>query len=53
LSGRQSVRIIHGFGTGTVRTIIRDQAARHPLVKSFHAAPPTEGGDGATIIDLK
>jgi len=53
LSGRGSVRIIHGFGTGTVRAIIRDQAARHPLVKSFRAAPSSEGGDGATIIDLK
>jgi DNA mismatch repair protein MutS2 len=53
LSGRRSVRIIHGFGTGTVRAIIRDQAARHQLVKSFHAAAPDEGGDGATIIELK
>ena len=53
LCGRQSVRIIHGFGTGTVRSIIRDLAAGHPLVKSFHPAPPNEGGDGATIIDLK
>jgi len=53
LSGRRSVRIIHGFGTGTVRSIIRDLASGHPLVKSFHPAPPNEGGDGATIIDLK
>jgi len=53
LGWRRSVRIIHGFGTGTVRTIIRDQAASHPLVQSFHAAPPEEGGDGATIIELK
>lgn len=53
LSGRRSVRIIHGFGTGTVRTIIRDRAASHPLVQSFHAAPPNEGGDGATIVELK
>ena len=53
LSGRRTVRIIHGFGTGTVRTIIRDQATHHPLVKSFHAAPQSEGGDGATIIELR
>ncbi|MCL1885479.1 MAG: endonuclease MutS2 [Dehalococcoidia bacterium] len=53
LSGRRNVRIIHGFGTGAVRTIIRDQAACHPLVKSFHAAASDEGGDGATIIELK
>ncbi|MCL2281079.1 MAG: Smr/MutS family protein, partial [Dehalococcoidia bacterium] len=53
LSGRQSVRIIHGFGTGAVRTIIRDQAANHSLVKSFHTAAHDDGGDGATIIELK
>jgi DNA mismatch repair protein MutS2 len=53
LGGRRSVRIIHGFGTGTVRSIIREQAAHHPLVKSFHSAPPNEGGDGATIIEMK
>ena len=53
LSGRRSVRIIHGFGTGTVRSIVREQAARHPLVKSFHSAEPNEGGDGATIVELK
>jgi len=53
LSGRQSVRIIHGFGTGTVRAIIREQAANHPLVKSFRPATRDDGGDGATIIELK
>jgi DNA mismatch repair protein MutS2 len=29
------VRIIHGFGTGVVRQIVRDILASHPLVKSF------------------
>jgi len=53
LSGLLSVRIIHGFGTGTVRNIIREQAATHPLVKTFHAAPHNEGGEGATIAELK
>jgi DNA mismatch repair protein MutS2 len=53
LGALRQVRVIHGFGTGTVRAIIREQAAHHPLVKSFHGAPPDEGGDGATIIELK
>ena len=47
------VRIIHGFGTGAVRSIVRELASRHPLVRSFHSAEQNEGGDGATIITLK
>ncbi len=47
------VRIIHGFGTGVVRSIVRDMAGRHPLAKNFKNAEQNEGGDGATIIYLK
>ncbi|QNT76413.1 endonuclease MutS2 [Dehalogenimonas etheniformans] len=47
------VRIIHGFGTGAVRSIVRELSSRHPLVASFHSAPRDQGGDGATILRLK
>ena len=47
------VRIIHGFGTGAVRSIVREMAGRHPLVKSFKSAEQNEGGDGATVINLR
>ncbi len=47
-----AVRIIHGFGTGTVRQIVRDALSAHPLVKSFSAGRKEEGGDGATIVQL-
>ena len=47
------VRIIHGFGTGAVRSIVRELAAKHPLVASFHSAPRDQGGDGATVMRLK
>jgi DNA mismatch repair protein MutS2 len=50
LSGMSSVRIIHGKGTGALRAAVREQLARHPLVKSYVSAPPQEGGDGATIV---
>ncbi len=46
------LRIVHGYGTGTVRQITRDFLARHPLVKSFRPGNPNEGGDGATIVQL-
>jgi DNA mismatch repair protein MutS2 len=45
-------RIIHGIGTGTVRNIVRDFLASHPLVKSFRSGGHDEGGDGATIVSL-
>ena len=45
-------RIIHGIGTGTVRNIVRDFLASHPLVKSFRSGERGEGGDGATIVRL-
>lgn len=54
LKGFSRVRIIHGFGGGTLRKVVRDFAASHPkLVKSFEAAGETEGMGGATIFYLK
>ncbi|MFC1972445.1 Smr/MutS family protein, partial [Chloroflexota bacterium] len=52
LSNLAEARIIHGYGTGTVRQIVRDSLARHPLVKSFRSGERNEGGDGATIATL-
>jgi DNA mismatch repair protein MutS2 len=46
------VRIIHGLATGTVRNIVRELLAGHPLVKSFRSGERSEGGDGATVVTL-
>jgi DNA mismatch repair protein MutS2 len=51
-SNLPEVRIIHGIATGTVRNIVREFLARHPLVKSFRAGERNEGGDGATIVRM-
>ena len=52
MSGMSSVRIVHGKGTGALRSAVREQLAHHPLVKSYTSAPPKEGGDGVTIVKL-
>ncbi|MFQ6117995.1 MAG: Smr/MutS family protein, partial [Candidatus Bipolaricaulia bacterium] len=44
--------IIHGKGSGTLRRAIREHLKELPFVKDFHSAPPREGGDGVTIVEL-
>ena len=53
LEGKQAVRIIHGFGTGTLRKAIREHLRKHPAVKSWRPGADNEGGDGATIAVLE
>jgi DNA mismatch repair protein MutS2 len=52
LCGLSRVRIIHGIGTGTVRQIVREILASHPLVASFQPGEQGEGGDGVTIVSM-
>ena len=52
LSALSRVRIIHGIGTGTVRQIVREALASHPLVTSFQPGEQDEGGDGVTIVSM-
>jgi DNA mismatch repair protein MutS2 len=46
------IRIIHGIGTGTVRKIVRELLASHPLVKCYRPGKHGEGSEGATIVQL-
>ena len=46
------VCIIHGYATGTVRQVVREILASHPLVKAFQPGEKGEGGDGVTIVQL-
>jgi len=52
LEGKQAVRIIHGFGTGTLRKAIREHLRKHPAVRSWRPGAENEGGDGATVAML-
>jgi DNA mismatch repair protein MutS2 len=52
-SGLPFVRIIHGKGTGALRQVVRDILNDHPAVASHQLAPREQGGDGATVANLR
>lgn len=53
LSGIKNVTIIHGKGTGVLRSGIMQLLKGHPNLKSYRVGGYHEGGTGATIVELK
>ncbi len=53
LSGLPNVRIVHGKGTGALRSGIHKFLKTHPHVKSFRIGTFGEGEMGVTIVELK
>ena len=51
--GLLQVSIIHGFGTGVIRKMVRDFLKTSPFVESYRYGTGNEGGQGATIVILK
>lgn len=49
----ESVRIIHGKGTGALRQAVHDTLRRHKRVKSFRLGRYGEGETGVTVVELK
>jgi DNA mismatch repair protein MutS2 len=45
-------RIIHGYGTGAMRSAVRDVLRGHPLVAQMRSGEGNEGGDGVTVVKL-
>jgi DNA mismatch repair protein MutS2 len=52
MHGQGTLRIIHGKGTGALRTAIREQLSSHPLVQSVETERRELGGDGVTVVKL-
>jgi len=46
------VWVIHGHGTGALKTALRNYLSNSPYAKSFRAGEAGEGGDGATLVFL-
>ena len=52
LTGLTTVRIVHGKGTGALRSAVGDYLARDQRVASFRLGGQGEGGDGVTVVEL-
>ena len=53
VSDQQTLRIIHGHGTGQLRRAVAAFLKEHPLVARFETAPMDQGGGGVTLVQLK
>lgn len=49
----REVRIVHGKGTGTLRTTVHALLQRSPLVASFRLGDEHTGSWGATLVTLR
>ncbi len=52
MAGLYQIKVVHGKGTGTLRQVVREQLAKHSLVKSYRPGGYGEGGNGVTIVEL-
>ncbi len=53
LAGLPRIRVVHGVGMGVLRRTLRDFLRKHPHVVSVTEPPYNEGGQGATIVELR
>ena len=52
LSGLPFVRIIHGVGTGALKSAVTEALEGHPHVKNHAPAESDAGGDGVTVVEI-
>jgi len=52
LGGIGEAIVIHGIGTGALRSAVREHLSRHPQVTAQRRGENHEGGDGVTVVTL-
>ncbi len=53
MAGRDTAFIVHGHGTGALRSAVRTHLTAHKAIDKFRAGEQNEGGDGVTVAFLK
>jgi DNA mismatch repair protein MutS2 len=53
LAGLPRIRIVHGTGMGVLRRTLREYLRQHPHVTTVTEPPQNEGGQGATVVELR
>ncbi len=53
LASVNRVRIVHGHGMGILKKAVSTLLGSNPHVSRFYSATPSEGGTGATIVELR
>lgn len=53
LNGIEEITIIHGKGTGVLRTAVQKHLRTHPSILTFRSGVYGEGEQGVTIAQLK
>ncbi len=51
-AGLRTVRVIHGIGSGKLKSAVREFLSRSDKVRFFRDAYPKEGGSGVTVVYL-
>jgi DNA mismatch repair protein MutS2 len=53
LDGAPFLRVIHGHGTGRLKSALRDYLKGSPYVENFRPGDRSEGGDGVTVVLIR
>jgi DNA mismatch repair protein MutS2 len=53
LAGRDAIFVVHGHGTGALRSAIRSHLQTHKAIEKLRPGEQSEGGDGVTVAFLR